>query len=111
MVKEYIRPDGYRIKASEKAYNLLYRKNGFMPAEAAAPIGETTDEEITTPVKNAVQLAGEPVKANKGKRKAAASKPRENTATNDISRQGETPEDATDTDAADQDAAEQPEGE
>lgn len=111
MIKEYIRSDGYRIKASEKAYNLLYRKNGFMPVEAAVPTGETTTTGSTTPVKGTVKPDGEPVKANKGKRKAADSKSGENTATQDISRQEEIPVDATDTDAADRDVAEQPEGE
>lgn len=36
MVKEYVNQAGYRIRASERAYNLLYKKNGFVPAEAGA---------------------------------------------------------------------------
>lgn len=111
MVKEYIRPDGYKIKTSEKAYNLLYKKNGFVPVEDVVPTGETTTTGSTTPVKDTIKSAGEPVKANKNKRKAAASKSGENTATEDISRQEEPPEDTTDTDATDQDAAGQSEGE
>lgn len=111
MVKEYISQDGYRIRVSEKAYNLLYRKNGFMPVEAAVPTGEATTTGNTTPVKDIVRPDGETAKANKGKRKAAASKSGENTATENTSRQEELPEDTTDTDTASQDVAEQQEGE
>lgn len=111
MVKEYIRPDGYRIRASEKAYNLLYKKNGFMPVGAAALTGEATTTGSTTPVKDTVKPDGEMVKANKGKRKVATSKAGENTTTGDTSGQEEIPEDTPDTDTAGQDAAEQPEGE
>lgn len=110
MTKEYIRPDGYKIRASEKAYNLLYRKNGFMPVETAASIGETTAINII-PVKGTVEPTGGAGRANKGKGKANSSKPEKNTVTKNIPKQEENSEDATDIDAADQDAAELPEGE
>lgn len=99
MVKEYIRPDGYRIRASEKAYNMLYKKNGFVPVGAAASIGD------------AVKPTGEAAKASKGKGKAAASKSQKADVTKNISGQEEVPKDETDSNPADQDATEQPEGE
>lgn len=111
MVNEYIRPDGYRIRASEKAYNMLYKKNGFVPVEAAAPIGETTAAEIAVPIEDAVESTEKASKANKGKKKADASKPKSDAAAKDISGQEEVSEDETDSNPADQDAAEQPEGE
>lgn len=112
MVKEYINPDGYRIKASEKAYNLLYKKNGFMPVEAAALNGETSTTGIIMPIEDAEKDTEKAARTRKGKEKAAASKSgKGDTVTKDISKQEETSGDATDRDADDQDAAEQPEGE
>ncbi len=51
-MKEYVRlEDGYRIRVTEKAYNLFYRKQGFVPVNmkpdaAAVPeqSGETAPE-------------------------------------------------------------------
>ncbi|MCM1104929.1 MAG: hypothetical protein NC409_12585 [Clostridium sp.] len=39
-MKTYVRPeDGYRIKVTEKAYNLFYRKQGFLPDEGVPEQG------------------------------------------------------------------------
>lgn len=41
MVREYVNASGYKIRVSETAYNLLYKKNGFVPYTPAASAGET----------------------------------------------------------------------
>ncbi len=66
MIKEYVNESGYRIKASEKAYNLLYKKNGFRPVSDAG----TTDTPAAESGKN-VDAENLPEKAG---RKAAAKK-------------------------------------
>ena len=55
VVKEYVNGAGYRIKASEKAYNLLYKKNGFLPVEA---IGTNMGE---SPADDTSPMSGEEV--------------------------------------------------
>lgn len=111
MVKEYMRPDGYRIRASKKAYNMLYKKNGFVPVETATPVGETTAAEITAPVKGTAKSDEKKAKASKGKGKAAASESQKADVTKNISEQEEPPKNETDSSPADQDAAQQLEDE
>lgn len=122
MVKEYINAKGYKIRASEKAYRLLYKKSGFVPVEDAmssgltaaaastenaAPAGDMTEN--TT-----AQTAG---KANKGKTKSSASKPRKAAPADqkdleetDRDANGQDGQEETDAAATDQGEAEQPEG-
>ena len=76
MVKEYINKDGYKIKASERAYNLLYRKNGFLPVDAGGTVRAETsseDEGDVTSEKCSVEAgkkstAGKPRNASTGKK-------------------------------------------
>lgn len=129
MVREYVNQNGYRIRASEKAYNLLYRKNGFVPVVAAESIGETLTAETAAPTDNTARAedaaSAEPAasKTNKGKGKTAAAKSKKAIAAGPFAHVQESPEE-TGQDAADQesqeetgasvtgqDAIEQPEGE
>lgn len=55
MVKEYVNKAGYKIKASEKAYNMLYKKNGFKPVEEKSPEEVPNREETETGVSPADQ--------------------------------------------------------
>ncbi len=89
MVKEYMNANGYRIKASEKAYRLLYKKNGFVPVEGVAPgertatmetgmvaqTGDTTPTEDAAPAGDMTASAKTQLgKTGKGKTKSTASK-------------------------------------
>lgn len=117
MVKEYVNGAGYRIRASEKAYNLLYKKNGFLPAETAGTdMGEnpTDDTSFVDGDEGAGREStdGNPEKTSGGK-KASGRKSRKVPTVQDGAEQfgdGEASPDTERTDdAAHQDTAEQPE--
>lgn len=111
MVREYVNAKGYRIRVSEKAYRLLYKKSGFVPVEDVAPARDMSESKAQ---------AG---KANKGKAKSTASKAGKATITDTPATNQESPEETgrdtdsqegqedTDTAAIVQDVAEKPEGE
>lgn len=50
MIKTYVNQEGYRIRASEKAYNRIYKKMGFVPVaeeklKREKPVAEPQVEE------------------------------------------------------------------
>lgn len=139
MVKEYMNANGYRIKASEKAYQLLYKKNGFVPVEGVAPgertatvetgmvaqTGDTTLTEDAAPAGDMTAPAKTQLgKAGKGKTKSTASKTKKTVASDTAADQEsyeKTSGDTMDQDSPEKedtgtaltgsDTAEQPEGE
>lgn len=130
MVKEYVNKSGYRIKASEKAYNQLYRKNGFLPVDEveakSTNMGEGLRDEMSPGEKKDVTSgnpsvdAGEkpttekPKKAPTGKR-APAGSPRKTSPVQNAAGQSGDGEESSDVEkafgaVADQDATGQSEG-
>lgn len=64
MVKSYVNESGYKIRASEKAYKLLYKKNGFKPVKEEAP------------AKGGSKKAGKPEKASNSPAKDPDTEPK-----------------------------------
>lgn len=103
VVKEYVNGAGYRIKASEKAYNLLYKKNGFLPVEA---IGTNMGE---SPADDTSPMGGEEVsrestggkpKRDPGGKKASSGKAKKAFTVQDAAEQAGDEEIPTDTEKA-----------
>lgn len=81
-IKEYVRPeDGYRIRVTEKAYNLFYRKQGFVPViprSEKAVLSElnkeaTPEQDTDVESKTVAEAASESDAAPKKKRTKKAS--------------------------------------
>lgn len=79
ILKKYRNKSGYTIRATEKAYNLFYKKQGFVPVEDSAasdpdvedPAASDLDEKDSVVSDPATK---EPAKKGKGKSTKAADK-------------------------------------
>lgn len=50
VIKQYVNKDGYRIRATEKVYNLYYKKQGFKPvADKPAESPARKNAEVASP--------------------------------------------------------------
>lgn len=70
-LKTYRRPDGYTIKATPKAYNLFYKKQGFVEVKEE-PRGEDVSTLSVKELKERLTVAGIDFKKNAKKEELVA---------------------------------------
>lgn len=70
-LKRYRRPDGYTIKATPKAYNLFYKKQGFVEVKEGEQVGDASTLSVKE-LKERLTAAGIEFKKNAKKEELVA---------------------------------------
>lgn len=90
-LKTYRRPDGYTIKATPKAYNLLYKKQGFVEVKESEQ-GEDISTHSLKELKERLTAAGITFKKNAKKEELVALLRGEAPETEETEQESETPD-------------------
>lgn len=104
-LKTYRRSDGYTIKATPKAYNLFYKKQGFVEVKESEQ-GDDISTLGVKELKERLTAAGITFKKNAKKEELVALLQREESEAEEADQETETP-DAEDEGAGEEDGADQ----
>lgn len=90
-LRTYRKPDGYTIKATPKAYNLFYKKQGFKEVTEAEPEKDLSELGVKE-LKERLTAAGITFKKNAKKEELVALLQGEAPETEDADQESETPD-------------------